>query len=181
MEDVRNALTLNNVNQPKGSFDGKRQSYSIGANDQIFSASEYKNVIIAYKNGSPVRLKDIGDVVDNVERNIRLSAWVGKQPAVLLDIQRQPGANIIQTADRVKAAAAQAFDFRCRPIMNVAILYRPHGKPFCASVADVQFTLILTVVLVSDGHFCVPAKILGDGHSERGSSCRWPSSARSAS
>src|SRR5439155_11036780 len=93
-EDIRNALMLNNVNAPKGSFDGPRQSYSIGANDQIASAAEYANLIIAYKNGLAVRLKDIGEVIDNVE-NVRLAGWVGEKPAVILDIQRQPGANII--------------------------------------------------------------------------------------
>src|SRR5256714_5098381 len=98
-EDIRNALTQNNVNAPKGNFDGPRQAYAIGANDQIFSAAEYGNVIIAYKNGTPVRLKDVGEVIDNVE-NIRLAGWVGHKPAVILDVQRQPGANIIQTADR---------------------------------------------------------------------------------
>ncbi len=76
LEDVRTALTANNVNQPKGSFDGARQSYAIGANDQIFSADDYENVIVAYNNGAPVRLGDIGEVVDNVE-NVRLAAWVG--------------------------------------------------------------------------------------------------------
>src|SRR5215813_1447017 len=102
-EDIRTALIQNNVNAPKGSFDGPRQSYSIGANDQIFSAADYANVIVAYRNGSPVRLRDLGSAVDNVE-NVRLAAWVGQrpgglEPAVILDIQRQPGANIIDTAD----------------------------------------------------------------------------------
>ena len=101
-EDVRTALIQNNVNAPKGDFDGARQSYSIGANDQIVSAAEYANVILAYRNGSPIRLKDIGSVVDNVE-NVRLAGWVGQKPAVIVDIQRQPGANIIETADHVKA------------------------------------------------------------------------------
>src|SRR3989440_8324147 len=99
-EDIRTALMQHNVNAPKGNFDGPRQSYAIGANDQIFSAAEYANVIIAYKNGRPVRLRDVGDVIDNVE-NVRLAGWVGNTRAVILDIQRQPGANIIQTADRV--------------------------------------------------------------------------------
>src|SRR5664280_1628098 len=101
LEDVRTALFQDNVNAPKGSFDGARQSYSIGANDQIFSAADYRAVIVAYKNGSPVRIGDVGDVIDNVE-NVRLGGWVDGKPAVILDIQRQPGANIIQTADRVK-------------------------------------------------------------------------------
>src|SRR5207302_5657136 len=86
LEDVRTALMLNNVNAPKGSFDGQRQSYSIGANDQIFSAADYRPVIIAYKNGRAVRLGDIGEVIDNVE-NVRLAGWVGGKPAVILDIQ----------------------------------------------------------------------------------------------
>jgi len=107
LEDVRTALTQNNINAPKGSFDGPRQSYAIGANDQILSAAEYKPVVVAYRNGSPVRLGDIGEVVDNVE-NVRLGGWVGDKPSVILDIQRQPGANIIETADRVKSAAAAA-------------------------------------------------------------------------
>src|SRR5437660_3693793 len=92
-EDIRNALLQNNVNAPKGSFDGPRQSYAIGANDQIFSAADYVKVIVAYKNGSPIRLGDIAEVIDNVE-NVRLAGWVGGKPAVILDIQRQPGANI---------------------------------------------------------------------------------------
>src|SRR5262249_25688812 len=102
-EDIRTALVQNNVNAPKGSFDGPRQSYSIGANDQIFSAADYANVIVAYRNGSPVRLRDLGEVVDNVE-NVRLAGWVGNQPAGSLGIQRQPGGNIIETADPVQAA-----------------------------------------------------------------------------
>src|SRR5438034_6612157 len=101
-EDVRSALVQNNVNAPKGEFDGARQAYSIGANDQIFSAAEYGNVIVAYRNGSPIRLRDTGEAVDNVE-NVRLAGWVGKKPAVIVDVQRQPGATIIETADRVKA------------------------------------------------------------------------------
>src|SRR6266852_1637626 len=101
-EDIRAALTQNNINAPKGNFDGPRQSYAIGANDQIFSAAEYANLIIAYKNGTPVRLRDLGEVIDNVE-NVRLAGWVNQRPAVILDIQRQPGFNIIQTAERVKA------------------------------------------------------------------------------
>ncbi len=145
LEDVRTALVNNNINQPKGSFDGKQQSYSIGANDQIFSAAEYANVILAYKNGSPVRLKDIGTVIDNVE-NVRLAAWVGKQPSVLLDIQRQPGANIIQTADRVKALLPTLRKI-IPPSVNVSVLI-DRTSTIRASIADVQFTLLLTVALV---------------------------------
>ena len=101
MEDVRSALATANVNAPKGSFDGARQSYAIGSNDQIFTAEQFRPIIIAYRNGSPIRISDVGDVVDNVE-NTRLAGWVGSTPAVIVDVQRQPGANIIETADRVK-------------------------------------------------------------------------------
>jgi multidrug efflux pump len=145
MEDVRAALVQNNVNAPKGSFDGKRQSYSINANDQIFSAAEYREVIVAYKNGSPVRLKDIGDVVDNVE-NIRMGGWVDLTPSVIVDIQRQPGANIIETADRVKSLLPRLRS-AIPPSVHVAIL-TDRTATIRASVRDVQFTLLLAVALV---------------------------------
>ncbi|HEX3799467.1 MAG TPA: multidrug efflux RND transporter permease subunit [Verrucomicrobiae bacterium] len=145
LEDIRTALMNNNINVPKGSFDGAKQSYSIGVNDQIFSADEYANVIVAYKNGSPVRLKDIGKAIDSVE-NVRLGAWVGDHPAVLLDIQRQPGANIIQTADRVKALLPK-LRTSIPPAVKVGI-FSDRTETIRASIADVQFTLILTVALV---------------------------------
>ncbi|MGO9246901.1 MAG: multidrug efflux RND transporter permease subunit [Verrucomicrobiia bacterium] len=145
LEDVRTAVMANNVNAPKGSFDGPRQSYFIGANDQILSAAEYRPVIVAYRNGSPVRLGDIGEVIDNVE-NVRLASWVGSQPSVILDIQRQPGANIIETADRVKALLPR-LRASIPPSVKVSIL-TDRTETIRASVEDVQFTLILTVVLV---------------------------------
>ncbi len=145
LEDVRTALMQNNINAPKGSFNGARQSYAIGANDQILSAEEYRPVIVAYKNGSPVRLGDIGEVVDNVE-NVRLAAWVGNKPSVILDIQRQPGANIIQTADRVKALLPR-LRASIPPAVKVSIL-TDRTETIRASVHDVQFTLCLTVALV---------------------------------
>ncbi len=145
LEDVRSALLQNNINQPKGSFDGPRQSYAIGANDQIFSAAEYSKVIVAYKNGSPVRLGDIGQVIDDVE-NVRLAGWVGSQPAVILDIQRQPGANIIQTADRVKALLPR-LRASLPPSIKIDIL-TDRTETIRASIRDVQFTLLLTVALV---------------------------------
>ncbi len=144
-EDIRVSLIVNNINAPKGSFDGPHQSFAITANDQIFSAAEYRNVIIAYKNGSPIRLGDVGEVVDNVE-NVRLAGWVGKKPAVILDIQRQPGANIIETADRVKALLPMLRS-AIPPSVKVSIL-ADRTETIRASIADVQFTLLLTVVLV---------------------------------
>jgi multidrug efflux pump len=145
MEDIRTALIQNNVNAPKGSFDGPRQAYAIGANDQIFSADQYKGVIVAYKNGSPVRLGDIGEVIDNVE-NVRLAAWVKETPAVILDIQRQPGANIIETANRVKALLPK-LRASIPPSVRVDI-FSDRTTTIRASIADVQFTLLLTVGLV---------------------------------
>ena len=145
LEDVRTALTQNNINAPKGSFDGTRQSYAIGANDQILSAAEYRPVVVAYKNGSPIRLGDIGEVIDNVE-NVRLAGWVGDKPSVILDIQRQPGANIIETADRVKALLPR-LRASIPPSVKVSIL-TDRTETIRASVHDVQFTLVLTMFLV---------------------------------
>lgn len=144
-EDVRNALTQNNINAPKGSFDGPRQSFAIGANDQILTAAGFADVIVAYKNGSPVRLGDLGQVIDNVE-NVRLAGWVGQKPAVILDIQRQPGANIIQTADRVKALLPR-LTASIPPSVKVTTL-TDRTATIRASVRDVQLTLLLTVGLV---------------------------------
>jgi hydrophobe/amphiphile efflux-1 (HAE1) family protein len=144
-EEVRSALMQNNVNAPKGSFDGKRQAYAINANDQIYSAAEFREVIIAYKKGSPVRLRDIGDVIDNVE-NVRMAGWVDSKPAVILDIQRQPGANIIETANRVKELLPKLRS-AIPPSVTIAIL-TDRTATIRASVADVQFTLVLAVVLV---------------------------------
>jgi len=145
LEDVRTALQQNNINAPKGSFDGARQSYAIGANDQILSAEEYKPIIIAYKKGSPIRLGDIGDVVDNVE-NVRLAGWVNNKPSVILDIQRQPGANIIETADRVKALLPRLRS-SIPPSVKINVL-TDRTQTIRASVHDVQFTLMLTIGLV---------------------------------
>ena len=145
LEDVRLALIQNNVNAPKGSFDGLRQSYAINANDQIFSAAEFGEVIIATRNGAPVRLRDVGSVIDNVE-NIRMAGWVDGLPAVIVDIQRQPGANIIETANRVKALLPKLRS-TVPPSVKIAIL-TDRTATIRASVRDVQFTLVLAVVLV---------------------------------
>jgi multidrug efflux pump len=149
LEDVRAILGQANVNAPKGSFDGPRQSFTIGSNDQIFSAEAYKPIIVAYKNGAPIRLGDIANIIDSVE-NDQLAAWVGSKngehAAVLLDIQRQPGANIIQTVDRVKELLPRLTG-TLPPSVHVSIL-ADRTETIRASVTDVQFTLLLTVVLV---------------------------------
>jgi hydrophobe/amphiphile efflux-1 (HAE1) family protein len=145
MEDVRNALMNTNVNQAKGSFDGPKQSVTIMANDQIFVAEAYKPVIIAYRNGSPVRISDVGTAIDGVE-NAKTAAWFNGKPAVILDIQRQPGANIIQTVDRIKKIMPNIL--RSIPSgINVTYL-ADRTETIRASVDDVKFTLILTVGLV---------------------------------
>jgi len=149
LEDVRTILGQANVNAPKGSFEGPRQAFTIGSNDQIFSADAYKPIIVAYKNGAPIRLGDIANVIDGVE-NDQLGAWVsnkdGEQPAVLLDVQRQPGANIIQTVDRVKQLLPR-LTASMPPSVHVDVL-ADRTEHIRASVHDVQFTLLLTVALV---------------------------------
>jgi multidrug efflux pump len=144
-EDVRNIITQANVDAPKGSFNGPQQSHMIGSNDQLNTADEYRPLIIAYKNGSPVRLTQVARVFDGVEDE-QLAAWVGQKPAFLLDIQRQPGANIIQTVDRIKRLLPKLTN-ALPPAVHVSIL-TDRTQTIRASVRDVQFTLILTVGLV---------------------------------
>ncbi len=102
LEDVRTALQSTSLNSALGNFDGPHQDYQINANDQLLTSKEFSNVVVAYHNGSPVRLSDVAHVVDDVE-NVRQAAWMNETPAVIVNIQRQPGANIIQVVDRVKA------------------------------------------------------------------------------
>jgi hydrophobe/amphiphile efflux-1 (HAE1) family protein len=149
LDDVRTILGQANVNAPKGSFDGARQSFTIGSNDQIFSADAYKPIIVAYKNGAPIRLGNLANVIDSVE-NDQLGAWVsnrnGEQPAVLLDIQRQPGANIIQTVERVKQLLPRLTS-TLPPSVHVEVL-ADRTETIRASFSDVQLTLLLTIALV---------------------------------
>ena len=106
MEDLRSALLAASVNQAKGSFDGTHQSYQIGANDQLLSSAQFTPLVIAYRNGAPVKLTDVADVQDGVE-NVRQAAWMNQTPAVIMNIQRQPGANIISVVDRIKSLLPQ--------------------------------------------------------------------------
>ncbi|HEX4630175.1 MAG TPA: efflux RND transporter permease subunit, partial [Chthoniobacterales bacterium] len=149
LEDVRTILGQANVNAPKGSFSGAQQSFTIGSNDQIMSADAYKPIIVAYKNGAPIRLGDIANIIDSVE-NDQLAAWVGSKngehAAVLLDIQRQPGANIIQTVEGVKQLLPKLTG-TLPPSVHVSIL-ADRTETIRASVTDVQFTLLLTIALV---------------------------------
>jgi multidrug efflux pump len=145
MEDVRTAIGQTNVNQAKGAFDGKTQSYSIWANDQLLSSAQYRPLIIAYRNGSPVRLSDVANVIDDTE-NVRQAAWVNRTPAVILNIQRQPGANIIAVVDRIKTLLPQ-LRASLPSAIKVAIL-TDRTTTIRASVHDVEFELLLTIGLV---------------------------------
>ena len=145
LEDVRTALAAANVNQAKGSFDGPRQSYIIGANDQLFTSAEYRPLIIAYRNGAPVRLSDVAEAVDDAE-NVQQAAWMNNTPAVILNIQRQPGANVIQVVDRIKTLLPQLRGSLPTSV-QVSIL-TDRTTTIRASVRDVEFELMLAVALV---------------------------------
>ena len=145
MEDLRNSITAANVNQAKGNFDGPHQAYQIGANDQMLSSADYAKLIVAYRNSAPVRLSDVADIVDDIE-NLRQAAWMNETSAVIVNIQRQPGANIISVVDRVKALLPQ-LQASMPSSVNVKIL-TDRTNTIRASVADVQFELMLTIALV---------------------------------
>src|SRR6202007_1936900 len=145
LEDLRTALANANVNQAKGTFDGPQQSYTIGANDQLLNGDTYRPIIVAYRNGGPVRVADVATVTDGVENALQ-AAWANQQPAVLLNIQRQPGANIIGVVDRIKKLLPQ-LQAGLPAAVNVSILTDRTGT-IRASVEDVQFELMLTVGLV---------------------------------
>ncbi len=145
LEDLRSVLSQANVDQAKGNLEGARQSFTIGANDQLFSSAEYKAVVIAYKNGAPVRLSDVAQVVDGVE-NVKQAAWMNTKPAVIVNIQRQPGANIITVVDRVKQLLPQLKASLPSSVEVTTLTDRT--TTIRASVRDVQFSLMLTVALV---------------------------------
>ncbi|OBU85903.1 MdtB/MuxB family multidrug efflux RND transporter permease subunit [Chromobacterium subtsugae] len=144
-EDIRTAIANANVNQAKGSFDGPLQASTVDGNDQLQSAAEYKNVVIAYQNGAPVRVQDVAKVVDSAE-NVRLAAWAGATPAVILNVQRQPGANVIQVTDRIKALLPQ-LKTTLPGSVDVAVL-SDRTVTIRASVEDVEFELMLAIALV---------------------------------
>jgi multidrug efflux pump len=145
IDDLRTTINNNNSNAPKGSFDGTSQSYTINANDQLQSAADYANMVVAYKNGSPVHLSDVATVVQGAE-NDKLSSWANMSPAVLLNVQRQPGANVIQVVDSVKEILPQIVAGLPASV-SVSVL-TDRTNTIRASVADVEFELMLAVVLV---------------------------------
>jgi len=145
MEDVRLAVAAANVNGAKGGFDGPRLAFALGANDQLVDAAAYRNLVIAWRNGAPVRLSAVGSVISGVENN-RVAAFFNGTPAVVLDIQRQPGANIVQTVRAIKDALPRLR--RAIPSGIRLSIVTDRTETIRASVADVQYTLILSVLLV---------------------------------
>ena len=145
IDDLRTTLGNANINTPKGNFDGSMRAYTINANDQIRNASDYKQLIVAYKNGSPVRLGDIGDVIDGAQ-NDKLGAWMNEVPAIILNIQRQPGANVISVVERIKALLPQ-LQASLPAAIDVNIL-TDRTVTIRASVRDVEYELSLAVILV---------------------------------
>jgi multidrug efflux pump len=145
IDDLRTTIGNANVNTPKGNFDGPSRAYTINANDQLKSAAEYTNLVIAYKNGAPVHLSDVAQIVDGAE-NSKLAAWVDTTPAIILNIQRQPGANVISVVDGVQALLPQ-LKAALPAAVDVAVL-TDRTTTIRASVRDVEFELGLAVALV---------------------------------
>ena len=176
LEDLRTALATANVDQAKGTLNGTRQSYTIGANDQLVSSSDYLPVIVAYRNGAPVRTSDVATVVDAAE-NSQQAAWMDRQPAVIVNIQRQPGANIIAVVDRInEAAAAVAASLpgqRPGPRAHRPHHHHPRLRQRCRIRADAHHGAR------GHGHLPLPAQ-LSPPPSFPPSPCRSPSSAPSA-
>ena len=145
IDDLRTTITNANVNTPKGNFDGPTRAYTINANDQITDPSIFRDVIVAYRNGAPVRLKDVA-TVEEAQENNRIAAWVNNTPAVIVNVQRQPGANVIEVVDRIKALLPQLRE--SLPVaLDVAII-TDRTLTIRASVRDVQIELTFAVVLV---------------------------------
>ena len=144
LEDLRTTLGQANVDQAKGILEGPRQSFTIASNDQLLSSAGYKSVIVAYKNGGPIYLTDVASVIDSAE-NVKQAAWMNLSPAVIVNIQRQPGANIISVVDRIKAVLPQLQGNLRSVTLNILT---DRTETIRASVNDVQFELMLTVALV---------------------------------
>ncbi len=145
IDDLRTTVSNANSNAPKGSFDGAARSYTINSNDQLQSPDDYRNIIIAYKNGSPVHLSDVATVLESAE-NTKLSSWMNTTPAILLNVQRQPGANVIAVVDSIKKMLPQ-IEAGMPASVNVIVL-TDRTTTIRASVSDVEFELALAVALV---------------------------------
>ena len=145
LDTLHSAIAAANANSAKGSFDGPTRSFTINANDQLLAAADYKKLIVSYKNGAPVRLSDVANVVDSAE-NVKLGAWSGLTPAIILNVQRQPGANVIATVDAIKARLPE-LQASLPGAMQVAVL-SDRTTGIRASVKHVEIELLLAVLLV---------------------------------
>ncbi|WP_306397390.1 efflux RND transporter permease subunit [Telluria beijingensis] len=145
LDTLRTAITAANANSAKGSFDGPTRSYAINANDQLVTVPDYQNLIVAYRNGAPVKLSEVANVVDSAE-NVRLGAWANMKPAIILNVQRQPGANVIATVDAIKARLPELQAGLPTALRMDVLSDRTTG--IRASVKHVQIELLLAVVLV---------------------------------
>src|SRR5215204_1374836 len=145
LQSIRAVVSAANVNQPKGSFDGPQRSFTLDANDQLRSPEAYKDLIVAYREGAPIRLRDVADIVDGAE-NRRLSAWANELPAVLINVQRQPGANVIEVVNRIQELLPQ-LTASLPSTLQVAVL-SDRTETIRASVNDVQHELIFAIGLV---------------------------------
>ena len=145
LEDIRTAIQQASLDSAKGNFDGPRQDYQIQANDQLLTSADFKPIVVAYRNGAPIQLSDVANVIDGTE-NLKQAAWMNETPAVIVNIQRQPGANIIQVVDRVT---------KLLPILQTSLpaavkvtVLTDRTSTIRASVKDVEFELMLTIALV---------------------------------
>ena len=145
LEDLRSVVAAANVNQAKGGFDGPRRASIINATDQLFASKEYEPLIVAYRNGGPVHLSDVADVIDDVE-NTKQAAWMNETPAVIVNIQRQPGTNVIEVVDRVKGLLPQLQNTLPSSVQVTVLTDRTTS--IRATVRDVQFELVLAIALV---------------------------------
>ena len=145
LEDVRNVLSQANVDLPKGTLNGPQQSFTLNTNDQLLKPEAYDNLIVAYRSGSPVRISDVGKAIEGPENDL-IAGWYNKQRAIILSIQREPGANVIETVDRIQALLPQ-LEASIPPSIKLNVV-SDRTQTIRASVNDVQFTLMLTIVLV---------------------------------
>src|SRR5690349_9937907 len=145
LEELRTAVSNANVNQAKGSFDGPTRASTIDANDQLRSAEDYRELVIAYKNGGPIRVKDVAEVIEGPE-NAELAAWANTSPAIIVNVQRQPGANVIQVVDRIKELLP-TLQAALPPALEVTLL-TDRTVTIRASVHDVEFELMIAIALV---------------------------------
>jgi len=145
LDDMRTAIVGANVAGPKGSLDGAHQSYTISANDQITTVDVYKDMVLAFRNGAPVKISDVADVIDGLE-NTKVGAWYRGQPSIVIDVQRQPGANVIETVQRVRAELPRLR--RAMPAGATLTIVNDRTTTIRASIHDVQFTLVLSIALV---------------------------------